>query len=357
MPEFSGSTDEKHVSTLPSEIDSVRWDRRRAAPGGIVGLAVQTIFCGEGSQIEIKLEDAQGTVHATLSGTLTGNRVGVELKVPEKAKGGLLAKVKMPNHGLSAESEALKVVEPVRLRSARWPKETVQRGDIVTLSAEARGAQDGRRAVVQIYERDPAQGAHDPVTQLRPRVEGEAVTVKYRFQYPGDTSDILPEWEAPDGYRQPEFFYKAEVSGVRVDSRDARSRGVVAFVDDLTLQVVDAESGAPYADQDVEITLADGSTKTKTTDGNGVIELSEVPPGPAKVSLPELGAPAEKAEEEESDASGKAGASEEGEALGGAAAEEVYVRAAPNQTPDPATVATGSPARIRVERERGIPTL
>lgn len=27
-PSLPGSTDEKHVSTLPSEIDSVRWDRR-----------------------------------------------------------------------------------------------------------------------------------------------------------------------------------------------------------------------------------------------------------------------------------------------------------------------------------------
>ncbi|PSQ95177.1 MAG: hypothetical protein BRD55_11700 [Bacteroidetes bacterium SW_9_63_38] len=79
---------------------------------------VQTIFRADSSQIEIKLEDAQGTVHATLPGKLRGDRVGVDLRVPEKAKGGLLAKIEMPNHGLSAESEALQVVEPVRMRRA-----------------------------------------------------------------------------------------------------------------------------------------------------------------------------------------------------------------------------------------------
>lgn len=59
MPEFTGATDEKHTFTLPSEIDSVHWDRRQAAPGGRVGLDIRTLFCGDGSQIQIKLKDAQ----------------------------------------------------------------------------------------------------------------------------------------------------------------------------------------------------------------------------------------------------------------------------------------------------------
>lgn len=301
MPEFTGSTDEKHVFTLPSEIDSVHWDRRQAAPGGIVGLTVRTIFCADGSQIQIKLQDAQGTVHSTLSGKLRGDSINVDLQVPPEAKGGLLAKVKMPNHGLSAESEALKVVEPVRMRGARWSKETVKRGDVVTLSAEARRAQDGRRATVRIFERDPGRGAHDPVTRLRPRTEGGAVEVKYQFRYPGETADILPEWEAPNGYTQPEFFYTVEVAGVTADSKKSKRKGVMTFVDDLTLQVVDPETGAPYANQNTKIKLADGSTKEKTTDGSGKVKLNEIPPGPAKVTLPKLGAlkyePAEAPEE------------------------------------------------------------
>ena len=339
MPEFSGSTDEKHVFTLPSEIERVRWLRRQAAPGGVAGLQIRTLFCAPGSQVEIRIEDAQGSVVQTLSGELPGPDVTVQIRVPEEAIGGLLAKVQMPNHGLSAESEALQLTESVRLRSARWSTETVQRRDIVTLSAEARGAQDGRRAVVQIYERDPAQGAHDPVTQLRPRVESEAVTVKYRFQYPGDTAEITPEWEAPTGYRQPEFFYTVETLGVTADSKDAKSRGVVAFVDDLTLQVVDAESGAPYADQDVEITLADGSTKTKTTDGNGVIELSEVPPGPAKVSLPEPGAPDPEAE------------------AGDVPDRTRQMLIDPNCAPDPAVISTGAPCQLQVARQQRLPSM
>ena len=148
-----------------------------------------------------------------------------------------------------------------------------------------------RRATIRIFERDPNRGAHDPVTRLCPRTEGGAVEVKYQFRYPGDTADILPEWEAPNGYTQPEFFYTVEVAGVTAASKKSKSKGIMTFVDDLTLQVVDPESGAPYANQDTKIKLADGSTKEKTTSGSGKVELNEIPPGPAKVTLPKLGTP------------------------------------------------------------------
>ena len=331
MPEFSGSTDEKHVFTLPSEIERVRWLRRQAAPGGVVGLQIRTIFCAVGSAIKVKIEDAQGTVHQTLSGELPGQDVTLQVRVPEAATGGLLAKVEMPNHGLSAASEALALTKPIKLRGPRWSTETVTRGDIVTLTAEAKGAPDGQGAIVRIFERDPGQGAHDPVTQLRPRVENEAVEAKYRFHYPGDTSGITPEWEAPNGYRQPEFFYTVTVDGLSASSETAKSKGRMTFVDDLKLQVVDAKSGAPYPDQTVKLTLADGSTREKTTGEAGSLKLKEVPPGPVKATLPEIGAPDE-----------EAGPVEEP-----AGVEEVVAGLSPNGPPT-AQLTTGTPSQIKL---------
>jgi hypothetical protein len=339
MPEFTGATDEKHTFTLPSEIDSVHWDRRQAAPGGKVGLDIRTLFCGDGSQIQIKLKDAQGTVHTTLSGKLRDNRVNIDLRVPKQAKGGLVAQVKLPNHGLSAESWALKILDPVRVRSPKWSTETVSRGDVVTLTAEARGAPDGRQARVRIFERNPGRGAHDPVTHLQPRTEGGAVEVMYQFRYPGDTADILPEWEAPNGYTQPGFFYTVEVAGVTADSKTSKSKGVMTFVDDLTVQVVDAKSGAPYANQKTQITLADGSTKEKTTSGSGKVELNEIPPGPAKIRLPELKAPDEDAE------------------AGNPPDRTHLVLIDPDRPAEPAVVPTGPPCRLRVARQPRLASL
>jgi len=327
MPEFTGSSDEKHVVLLPSEIEGVHWDRRRAAPGGLVGLTVRPIFCADGAPVQITLEDARGIVHATLSGELYGDRVNVDLQVPPTAKGGLRAKVKMPDYGLSAASEALQIVEPVRVRGARWSQKTVGRGDLVTLSAEARRAQDGRRATVRIFERDPRCGVHAPVTRLRARTEGEAVEVTYQFQYPGDTADVVPEWEAPNGYAQPTFFYTVEVAGVTADSQASSRRGLTTFVDDLSLQVVGPDGGAPHADQTVEVTLADGSTRTKTTGASGTVTLKDVPPGPAKVGLPGLGAP-------------------KGDPVAGAEGGQTAAAALSPDGPPTAEVATGSAWRV-----------
>lgn len=296
MPTYSGTTDERHVFTLPSAIERVGWSRRQVAPGGVAGLEVRTVFCGNGSSLDVELVDANGTTHATLSGALYNNHLSVDLRIPEAAEGAVMAKVEMPNHGLSDESEALPLTEPVRVTGPRWSHETVKRGDVVTLTAEARGAPDGQKALVRLFEYDEGDGAHDPVTRMYPRVEDGALEVAYQFQYPGDTADILPEWEAPDGYSQPQYFYRVDVSGITADSKDAKSKGVMTFVDDLILQVVDAKNGQPYPEQDVECTLADGSTETITTDDEGKAHLEELPPGPVKVTLPELGAPDEEAE-------------------------------------------------------------
>jgi hypothetical protein len=115
--------------------------------------------------------------------------------------------------------------------------------------------------------------------------------VKYQFQYPGDTADIVPEWKAPNGYTQPEFFYTVEVAGVTADSKKSKSKGVMAFEDDLTVHLLDAGSHAPLNDQKAKIILADGSTKQKSLDGGGRIQLQDVPPGPLKLQLPEYTPP------------------------------------------------------------------
>jgi len=333
MPEYTGSTDEIHVISLPSSIETIRWSRRQVAPGGIVGLQLRTLWCGDGSSLTIQILDANGTPHATLNGELVGNHLSVNLRVPEAAKGAVTATVEMPNHGLRAESEALPLTKPVRVRGPRWSQKEVERGDVVTLTAEARGAPDGCRARVRLFEYDP-HGAHTPISRMYPRVEGGAVKTKFRFQYPNATANIGPEWKAPKGYRPPKFFYRVDVNGIRADSKDSKTRGLLRFVDDLTVQVVDAESGVPYGNQDVELTLADGSNETVTLDAAGLATLEGVPPGPVQVHLPEPGAPNE---ETAPTVLPPQGAS---------------VRTAPGQASKPISIATGSSYRIRVTRDK-----
>jgi hypothetical protein len=293
MPEYTGGTDERHVFPLPSAIESVHWTRRQAAPGGTVGLDVRTQFCADGSHLQIQLTDAQGTVHDTLSGPLHDNHASIGLSVPPTAKGGLVATVKLPSHGLSAESPALQLTGPVRIRDPRWSIEAARRGEAVTLTAEARGAPDGRRALLRIFERDPQMGAHDPVATLRPRVEDEAIEVEWQVELPGDPDDIPPEWDAPEGYTQPELFYEVDVSGLRAASKDEKRKGKLTVRDDLELELLDADSHAPLTEQTVKVTLPDGSTQKKSLTAEGRLSLEKIPPGPVRVQLPEYTPPTE----------------------------------------------------------------
>jgi len=282
MSRHTGATDTSHVVTLPSAIEQVQWSRRRAAPGGGVGLTVRTVFCGDGAPIRIQLVDATGTRHTRLSGTLYDNRVRVDLRVPAEAAGGLVARVSMPEHGCSAESPALRVIEPVRVRGAQWSRDTVGRGETVTLTAEARGAEDGRRADLRVFEYDPS-GAHLPVTRMRTRVDRERVEATWRFEYPGDVTAIVPEAEAPAGYVPPEYLFRVNVGGVTAAS------GRLAFRDAVTLR---RPGDAPGPDGRYEARLADGTIRTGRTDTDGTAVLDDVPPGPVDVTW-RSGEPAE----------------------------------------------------------------
>jgi hypothetical protein len=271
MSRHTGVTDTSHVVQLSSAIERVEWTRRRAAPGGAVGLTVRTVFCGDGAPIRLRLLDATGTRHARLSGTLYDNRLRVDLRVPTEAKGGLVAAVSMPEHGCSAESPALQVTEPVRVRGAQWSRETVGRGEAVTMTAETRGAVDGRRARIRIFEFDDS-GAHLPVTRMRTRVDRERVEAAWRFEYPGNVTEIVPEAEAPAGYVPPEYFFRVDVGGVTAES------GRLAFRDTVTLEHRTA-AATRY-----EAHLADGTIRTGRTDADGRAVLEDVPPGPVDVT-------------------------------------------------------------------------
>ncbi len=110
----------------------------------------------------------------------------------------------------------------------------------------------------------------------------------YQFQYPGDTADIVPEWEAPEGYAQPRFFYTVDVLGVQADSTDAKAKGLLTFVDDATIRLRDLVTDAPVADETVVVILPDGSEQETTLDAEGRAELSDIPPGPIKYFFPDL---------------------------------------------------------------------
>jgi len=277
MGEHKGQIDKTHQVTLPSVIERVQWTDLRAAPGGAVGLEVSTRYAGNGSTLQIKLTDHQGTTHGTFKNQIHNNHLSAEVQVPPKAKDALYAEVKLPNHGLKQKSPALLLTAPVKIKNAEWSKDEARRGDMLTLSADVKGVPDGTEAKIQIMEHDE-ESAHDSVTELTALVEKEKVEVEWEYEYHEDTDRIPTDEEAEKGYKPPKYFFCVEVEGVKAKS------DLLKFKDWLEVEAVD-HKGQPLADAKCKITLADGSERQGTLDQNGKARLEDVPPGRFTVDL------------------------------------------------------------------------
>ena len=276
MAEHKGQADKTHQITLPSSIERVQWADRRAAPGGTVGLEIGTRYVGNGSTLQIKLTDHQGTTHGTFENEIHNNHLSAEVQVPPKAKDALYAEVKFSDHGLKQKSPALLLTSPAKIKNAEWSQDEARRGDVLTLSADVEGVPDGTEAEVTIFEHDE-ESAHDLITQLSTLVEDQQVEVEWEYEYHEDTDSIPTEEEAENGYKPPEYIFQVEVEGVEAES------DLLTFKDWVEFVFRDAQGKPRKEVKTVKFRYPDGTKLQKNPDENGTIVLEDVPPGEVNV--------------------------------------------------------------------------
>jgi putative chitinase len=281
MSTHENTTNKTKTVTLSSSIERVQWADQQAAPGGTVGIKIETHSVGNGSTLQIKLTDHRGRSHGTHYGRVHKNHLSTPIQVPSKARDALYAEVKFPNHGLKQKSPPLLLTAPVKIRNAEWSQDEACRGDLLTLSADVKGVPDGTEAQIQIFEHDE-EDAHDLITQLSTLVENQQVEVEWKYEYHEDTDRIPTEEEVEKGYRPPEYFFRVEVEGIEADS------GLLTFNDQLFVQLIDAVEQVAYALQDYLLRLPDGTEKTGTLDEKGRLQIDKALPGPYEVTFPEI---------------------------------------------------------------------
>lgn len=280
MAKHKGQTDKTHQVKLPSSIERVQWSDLRAAPGGTVGLEIYTRYVGNGARLKIRLTDHRGTTHGTYKAQIHNDHLSTDIQVPPKAEKALYAEVNFSKHGLKQKSPALVLTAPVTVENAAWSKSEARRGDVLTLSADVEGVPDGTEATIEILEHDE-DGAHDPVTELSALVEKKKVEAEWKYEYHEDTDDLPTEEEAEKGYQPPEYFFRVEVEGITAES------GLLTFKDWVEIEFRD-ESGERVPEKKYVIHLADGSKREGTLDAEGYAKEENVPPGPIKVSFPDV---------------------------------------------------------------------
>jgi hypothetical protein len=184
----------------------------------------------------------------------------------------------LKKHGLKEKSEEMEIIPPIEITNAKWSQPEARRGDVLKLTADVSGAQDGTEALIEIYEHD-ADGAHDFITKLSVLVENKKVEVEWEYEYHEDTDDIPTKEETEKGYNPPEYFFKVIIYG-----QEAKS-GLLKFKDWVELELVD-EDGQPVGDQAFIVYMADGSQKKGNLDEDGYTRLEDVPPGPIRIEYP-----------------------------------------------------------------------
>jgi hypothetical protein len=273
-------TDQIKKVQLPSAIEEVLWTKPMASSGGRVGLEIFTHYVGNGSALEIEISDQAGKNLGKYKEKISGNRFWTQIKVPAEAKLALYANVKLPKHGLQMKSNPLILSPPIEITNAKWDKKEARRGDILKLTTDVKGVQDGTEGEIEIWEHD-SDGAHDFITKFPVLVKNNKVEAEWEYEYHEDTDDIPRKEECESGYNPPEYFFRVKVGGVHKDS------ALLEFKDWIRIELHD-NYGNPIPNEDYVLHLADGSERRGKLNSEGFAIEENLSPGVSIVVFPNV---------------------------------------------------------------------
>jgi hypothetical protein len=286
MSEYKKPTDEVHVVDLSSEITHAVWRTKSASSGDKVSFEVWTHFVGNGSDIEIKVEDKRGKTMDKLKGKVYGDYFASTIMVSDKAKEELVFTAKLPKHGLEKKSDILKVIPPVLVTNLKWGQKEARRGDVVKLSADIEGVDDETEVMICIYEYDE-DGAHDFITKFPCTVKNKKIEAEWEYEYHEDTDEILTQEEKEKyrkNYNPPEYFFVIDIYRKRFGEK--QESGLLEFKDWIEIELLD-QFGEPVAEAEYAVLLADGSEVEGKLDSEGFARIEDVVPGPYSVQFPD----------------------------------------------------------------------
>lgn len=283
MAEYKKETDKVHKVTLKSKITHALWGCKSASVGEKVNLEVRTQFVGNGSEIQIKVQDKSGKTIEKITDKIYADLFKGSVTIPDKAKEELTFTAKLPKHGLEKKSESLNVFPPRIITNAKWSQTEARRGDIVKLTADTKGIPDDTEVIISIYEHDQDE-AHDFITKLPVRVKANKIETEWEFEYHEDVDDIPTDEEmkkAGKSYNHPEYFFVARCYGAEAKS------GLLRFKDWIEIELY-YDDGIPIANEKYIIYYADGAMSKGKLNEHGFALIEDIPPGRVIVEYPDV---------------------------------------------------------------------
>ena len=296
--------DSFRLHTVDSALAWAAWDRPVAVAGTTARLTVQGAFVGEGSPTAVTLRDARDRTVGRGAGPMHRDRVTVDVEVDRQAAArepdGVLcaADVELTELGLKTVSGPLLVLPFAELVGARWGTDRAVEGDVVSLSCRVEGSAAG----VERLGREPAEVAvfvrteagetpmDEPVVVLRTEAEGGRIGAEWAATLALDRWDLPSQaeldaeadragaarGERPYVYDRPHLVFRVRLAGLEAES------GPLAVDDWVELRHY--VGGTPAAGCAYTLTLADGTTRGGTLDGDGTAREDGLPPGGVAVA-------------------------------------------------------------------------
>ena len=270
MAEYKKDTDKVHKVTLPTKIIQALWGRKVASVGEKANLEVWTQFVGNGSEIQIKVQDKSCKTIEKITDKIYADIFRGSITIPDKTKEEMTFTAKLPKHGLEMKSEVLKVLPPRIITNAKWSQQEARCGDIVKLTAETKGIPDDTEVIISIYEHDQDE-AHDFITKLPVRVKGNKIETEWEFEYHEDVDDIPTDEEMKKvdrNYNHPEYFFVARCGGAEAKSE------LLKFKDWIEFKLLNYTGEEEYI-----LHLPDGSKLNGKFNDNGILREENIIPG------------------------------------------------------------------------------
>ncbi len=286
---YTKATDTAHKVKLESELLYAGWKSGVAYIGLTAAFEVKTAFVGNGAPIEVVGKTKDGKKLGKVKGVVNGNSFAGALEIPDNVKEGDWAyfEVDLAKCGLKGKADPVPVAPPIVVANMKWSAKEARRGDVVTLSADARGVRDGTDVTLTIYEYDKDR-VHDKVVELAAAARDQKISLDWKYEYFEDADEIPTDEELKKygkSYNPPEYFFAVTVEGNEFGKK--QESGLLLFKDWLEVKLLDRD-GSPMANEHYVLTLPDGATREGDLDADGRAKLEELPPGPCRVRFPNV---------------------------------------------------------------------
>ena len=225
MVDHKKKTNEKHDEKLTSSLFLMFWRVTTATVGDKAGFAIQTLFVGNGADIEVTVKDGAGKKIETIKGKVVGDQFFGQFTVPEiKKKTEFKFSVKLAKLSLNGNSSnTLTVLPLLKLENAKWNKAEAKQGDVLKMSTQVTNAHDADPVEVEILQFD-ARGAHLPIVTLITLVKSKKaeLTWELRPNLKYTKNDTGTDSKVDYADVESEFFFKMRMGTVEAKSGNVK---------------------------------------------------------------------------------------------------------------------------------------